>query len=295
MQQDNEFLTQYKQKVFGVAKAFDAFCTKYNLQYFALAGTCIGAIRHKGIIPWDDDMDFGMPRADYERFLKLAKTEMRADFDVISARTEKNYYNSIAKMCDAHTTLWEGAQCHCIIGAFIDIFPMDGLPNTTDKGRVAYFNKYLKIRNAAEGVSQISGIDALLSAIKHWDTKRMWRIYYNWKYRLLKRSNDMYSKCDDYLSKYTYENSEYVAYFGTFRGPKVISPKTCFSSYTYMPFEDFQLRIPIGYDEYLRRAYGDYMKLPPRNKRVSNHSHYFFDFEKRYTFDEVKAIMSKKK
>lgn len=294
MQMDDTFLPKYKQKVFGIAKAFDAFCTKHELRYFALAGTCIGAIRHKGIIPWDDDMDFGMPRNDYERFLTLAESVMSKDYYVISARTDKNYYNSIAKMCDANTTLWESPQCQCTIGAFIDIFPLDGLPNTSEEERVSYFNNYLKLRNAAEGVALQSNIKALLSSIKHKDVKRLQRIYYNWKYRLLNRPNDLFSKCDDYLLQYPYEDSEYVAYFGTFRGAKVISSKKCFSSYIYMPFEDFQVRVPVGYDEYLRNAYGDYMKFPPENKRVLNHSHYFFDFEKRYSITEVRQILVSK-
>lgn len=294
MKEDNNSVILYKQKILRIAKAFDKFCNKHNLQYFAIGGTCIGIIRHKGMIPWDDDIDVAMPRDDYERFLKLAETELDSDFCLINARNTLKYYNSITKMCDAHTTLWEGPACQCVIGAFIDIFPMDGLPNTNPEDRIAYFNNYLRLRNSAEGVALKANIRSLLSAIKHRNKLMISRVYWNWKYRLLRKQNNRFKMCDDYLKNYSYEDSEYVAYLGTFRGPRIITRKACFESYIYMPFEDFQLRVPIGYDEYLQNTFGDYMRLPPKEEQVSNHSHYFEDLNKRLTMKQVKIAIRQK-
>ena len=128
-----EQLVEFKRHVLKVAKVFDAFCVEHKLRYFAFAGTAIGALRHKGIIPWDDDIDFVMPRPDYEKFLRLATSLLPEGFEVLSHQNNKEYHLQFAKMCDARTSLLIDSRSRCMMGAFVDIFPIDGLPNTDAK------------------------------------------------------------------------------------------------------------------------------------------------------------------
>ncbi len=201
----------YCQKIVGVAKYFDSFCTKHDLRYFAIGGTAIGALRHQGMIPWDDDIDFVMPRPDYERFLVLAQTELPPLYDIFEHRTNKRFHQSICKMCDANTSYMDSWRMDCVLGAFIDIFPIDGMPETDAKGRVQYFQTYYKMRRIAESVNVHFSLRDLLSALYHTDIISIKGQIYSHIYHLLGKENDIYKKCDDYLAQYPFETSEYVA------------------------------------------------------------------------------------
>lgn len=284
MKVSKEDLALYKQKVFGVAKAFDEFCTKNNLRYFAIAGTAIGALRHKGIIPWDDDVDFVMPRPDYERFLELAETELPKAFEVFHARKNKDYHLTMAKMCDSNTSLLVSPRNKCMLGAFIDIFPMDGVPGNDKEERISFFNNYYKKRRVAEAINTYyKFLDPIRSLFKgRWEDLR--HIFISKYYHLFHKSNNEMIECESILTENEYDKCDYVAYFATNHGPKVISPREWFESYYYAPFEDFRLRLPIGIHHYLTQVYGDYIKEPPLDKREPRHSFYYLDLHKRVSF-----------
>ena len=136
----------YKAKICEIAKVFDAFCNKHNLRYFGIGGTAIGALRHKGIIPWDDDIDFVMPRPDYDLFLKLSQ-ELMPRYEVFTHKTHPLYHLTMAKMCDANTSYLASFEQHLMLGAFVDVFPLDGCPGETKEERARFFNDYMKIRH----------------------------------------------------------------------------------------------------------------------------------------------------
>lgn len=276
----------YKTKIIAIAKYFDKFCTDNNLSYFAIGGTAIGALRHKGMIPWDDDIDFVMPRPDYERLISLS-SQLDKNFEIFTNKENKLYHLPFAKMCDTTTTLLPSPMHKCVIGAFIDIFPMDGLPSTNVNINTKYFHKAIKIRNLAIGINTFYNFKHFLSAIYRRDFNNIKAQIYSKFYHLLKLNNNYFDKFETQLKQHQYENSEYVAYFGTFRGSNVISPKIYFSSYFYHKFEDFEIRLPIGIHEYLTKVYGDYMTPPPHNKRELLHSYYYLNLEKRLTVKEI--------
>lgn len=253
----------YKKKICEIAKRFDAFCNEYNLQYFGIGGTAIGALRHKGIIPWDDDIDFVMPRHDYERFLELAD-KLAPNYEVFTHRNTKDYHLTMAKMCDANTSYVSSFGQHVMLGAFIDIFPIDGCPGVTKEERVKFFNDYMVVRHNGEAIANYFSFRDLLSAIY----RRQWvevknQIISHW-YHLMGKENDVFTKCDELLMANPYEESEYVAYFSTWRSAKIISPRKWFEGYFYAPFEDFEIRLPNGIHEYLTQLFGDYMTPPPQ-------------------------------
>lgn len=117
-------------------KSFDRLCTDNQLQYFASSGTAIGAIRHKGFIPWDDDIDVYMPRADYNRLMLLRKTLSGSGY-AIKDLGDNEYIYAFAKYYDARTTIIETNEFpKCVIGVYIDIFPLDEVDGTYDEIKI---------------------------------------------------------------------------------------------------------------------------------------------------------------
>lgn len=291
MQITGNDLVLYKKKICEIAKAFDAFCTKHDLRYFGIGGTAIGALRHKGIIPWDDDIDFVMPRPDYERFLQICG-ELLPKYDVFTHRSHPLYHLTMAKMCDANTSYLSSFAQHQMIGAFIDIFPMDGCPGATKEERVKFFNEYRKLRSQGEAIQNFYSPKYILSLIhtKNWsEIPNLFRSYW---YHFLGRNNDIFEKCDQVLMANPFDSAEYVAYFSTYRSAKIISPREWFDDCYYVPFEDFQIRLPKGIHEYLTQLFGDYMTPPPRSViDVDYHGCTFIDLNKRVTWEEARQIV----
>lgn len=288
MEQSGDIKERYKQKICEIAKAFDAFCNEHNLRYFGIGGTAIGALRHKGMIPWDDDIDFVMPRPDYERFLQLAEALM-PKYEVFTHRNTPEYHLSMAKMCDASTSYISSFSQHVMLGAFLDIFPMDGCPGRTKEERISFFSNYLKLRHAGEAVGNWFSFRDMLSAVY----RRKWDEVLNQMrshvYHLFGKKNDIFIKCDKMLKVNQFDESEYVAYFSTWRGPKVISPREWFDDYFYAPFEDFQIRLPKGIHQYLTQGYGDYMTPPPQSViDIDDHGYTYLNLDRRVSWQEAR-------
>lgn len=283
-----EQIALFKKHVLKVAKAFDGFCTNNDLRYFAFAGSAIGALRHKGFIPWDDDIDFVMPRPDYERFLELASRSLPEGFEVLCHQNNKEYHLQFAKMCDANTSLLVDSRSRCMMGAFVDIFPLDGMPDTDAEGRKAYFMDFLKLRKRAYHNRLHYHFSDYIRSLHRQDWEMIrYQLCSDW-HHLTNTTGDPYEECDRITMEYEFDKSEYVAYFGTNHGPKIISPRKLFDSYYYAPFEDIQLRLPVEIDGYLRQVYGnDYMQLPPESKREARHSYYYLNLDKRVTYKQA--------
>lgn len=295
MQISGETLVQYKKKICEVAKAFDAFCTKHDLYYSAIGGTAIGALRHKGIIPWDDDIDFVMPRPDYERFLQICG-ELLPKYDVFTHRTHPLYHLTMAKMCDANTSYLSSFAQHQMIGAFIDIFPIDGCPGNTKEEREKFFYDYRKLRAQGEAIQNFHSPMYLLSLIHTKNWEEIPNEFSSHWYHLLGKKNDIFEKCDHILLSHPFETSEYVAYFSTFRNASVISPREWFEGYYYVPFEDFQIRLASGIHDFLTQSFGDYMTPPPARDLVDDyHGCAFIDLNRRVTWEEAREIVKNQK
>ena len=288
MKLTEETQQKYKNIICNIAKAFDAFCQKYNLRYFGIGGTAIGALRHGGIIPWDDDIDVAMPRPDYEQFLSLCK-ELRPKYEVFTHRNTALYHLTMAKMCDANTSYIASFRQKVMLGAFIDIFPIDACPGSTAEERELFFNSYMKLRHNGEAIQNFYTLRDLFSAIysKRWiEIPRQLLSHY---YHLIKKNNPYFAQCDKILMRTPYEKSDYVAYFGTWRGTKVISPKVWFNDFYYVDFEDFKIRLPIGVHDYLTQLYGNYMTPPPTSVIAKDyHSFSYINLEKRISWQEAR-------
>ena len=132
-----------------VFSTFISFCTRHQLRYFCAGGTAIGAVRHQGMIPWDDDIDVCMPRPDYERFRKLWHEQPVEDYELIGPESDDAYPLPSLKLCNAHTTLVEFAEIPYLTGLYIDIFPVDGAPDD-DAEALQLLRRYQRLKKPVE-------------------------------------------------------------------------------------------------------------------------------------------------
>lgn len=257
-----------------VLKTFDAFCTANGLDYFAAGGTALGAVRHKGFIPWDDDIDVYMPRKDYERFLSL-RSELPEPYKVL-ALGDKDFIYPYAKMFDASTELVEYEDYpNCKIGVFVDVFPIDESEPYNE--RVArrkerftllynYFRKTYMKRDlkTLRMLFEKRYFKSLLIVLACEPVKRLIR-----------------KRFLDFCKEWSNEKGDCYLYHGcTYELRKEIYPKKWFSSYRYGPFEDINIRLSDETDAYLTQLFGDYMTPPPEEKRASGHSHFYLNLHK---------------
>jgi len=238
------------------------YCDSNNLTYFLAFGTLLGAVRHKGYIPWDDDIDIIMPRRDYSFFLEHFNGQIPNLF-VIAPEIVPEYYATYANVYDNRTLLIEESVSHgnMELGVKIDIFPLDFVPSEeklydelwkrsrSDVHRLIIKNKKLSFYHGMERVKV-----AIKKLQYSFDNTR------NIQERHLKLLNDERYKSDGPLM-------DIVAI--TFR--KFALPQDCYFPIRKLSFEGYEFNVPQDYDKVLSRIYGDYMKLPPEEARIAKH------------------------
>ncbi len=260
-----------------MVKLFKNICEANNLKYFASGGTLIGAVRHNGFIPWDDDIDLMMPREDYEKFLDIAQNYLPEKFFVQHYGTEKNYPNGHAQIRNSdtacisnfgYTDLKQGKNC----GIFIDIFPYDEVPDNEKKRKkyaskinflkkLCFFKVYRKNFTGLKGV-----IKSIISSV-----------YF------------AFHSLEKTIAKFNLASTKFngktntVALISFVPGyEKNVWDKSLFDNTVLHKFEDIEIAIPEKYDEVLRREFGDYMQLPEDKSAGSMHGTCYFNTEKSY-------------
>ncbi len=250
---------------------FDEFCKKHNLLYYFCGGCCIGAIRHKGFVPWDDDVDVFMPRDDYEKLKELwvDTPEYSIQYTTKDFLTE----NQFLTICDNNTTFIKTYQKDLDInhGLVLDVLPLDGCPNgwrrKTQKLWALLYSLFIVGKAPENHGKAIYLAGKLLLALvkpKSW-RYRMWRL------------------CERKMSQYPISECEYITELCA--GPHYMQneyKKEWFRKAVRVEFEGQQLPIPVGYDGYLRMAFGEYMQLPPEEKRVCHHEFEVMDMDNSY-------------
>ena len=276
---------EFRLKLIETFRAFDAFCKRHQIQYYTAGGTLIGAVRHKGLIPWDDDVDVWMLRKDYERFLTF-RGQVEGHYDIMDSRDENYWLLSLAKFVDTDTTLWEFEHYPCITGVYIDIFPLDECD--ADKAmalRKEYDETSFKLTYAMAKHSW----SQFMTLLSHRDlgTFKSYlkdSLYYRPRYQKYLQA---YEACVQKIKKS--KGEMYVAFDGLYQ-EREIYKKEWLAEIVKLPFEDMEVDAPVGYHEILTQVYGDYMQLPPVEKRVSHHHHYFMDLDRRWTIDEIREF-----
>ncbi len=249
-----------------ILKDVAKFCDENNLTYFLAYGTLIGAVRHKGFIPWDDDIDLQMPRPDYDRFLQTYKSE---HFKVINPY-DKQAKHSMAKVIDTRTVKLEKAVKYEKgeeLGIDIDIFPLDGQPD--DYGM---FLKYFKKKQKIYKLFYFTICD-----FKQFSLKAKIAYFIPSLIAKMVGKNHLLDKAKQINAEYPYENCDYIGSTSTlYDDINSRTPKKWYQDFVMLDFEGEKYKAPSGYHDILTTTYGDYMQLPPEEKRITHHSYKTF-------------------
>lgn len=269
-----ENLNPLQLNLLEIFKWFDSFCRKNQLRYYAIGGTLLGAMRHQGFIPWDDDLDVGMPRKDYETFMQLMKEQKgRYQYETIFSPNE-DFSFTIGKLYDTETTLIEQRRRTIKRGLFIDVFPIDGLSNTMDEAIQTY--KPIKWRFALH--------EAMIASTR--PGRAFWKNAFIQLVHLipsfLMNTRKLRLKIDSLCSEHDFDSFKYG---GNLYGTKFdgeIVPLDWFGTPQEARFEDMNIYIPEDSESYLKHIYGNWQKLPPIEKQVTTHDFLSCDLNKSY-------------
>lgn len=274
-------LVKWKRIITDVLRAFQEICHQHQLTYYGIGGTAIGAVRHHGIIPWDDDIDVGMPRPDFERFLDICRHSDLGDYELVSSETHPDYNLPFPKFCNRNTTLVERSDVPCIIGLFIDVFPLDSTSDDIIEVE-ALVGRYKKLQNRYEAIcthSTFLQYLALLVSPHEWG-RFVYKTLGFFCRGPMKRS--ILKKMNRICQKYAYgETDHLINYGGAYGMRELFSSNVLDGKPVCMPFENITINLMPGYDEYLHGIYGDYMQFPPEEKRIAHHLKAFYDLDKR--------------
>lgn len=237
-------------------KELDRVCEKHGLRYYADSGTLIGAIRHKGYIPWDDDIDIVMFRKDYQKLLRIADSEFHYPLFLQSVYSDVKYVRGLSKIRNCETTAIDKVDLNKPFnhGIFIDIFPLDSVPDN-DFVLMIWCRKIKLIRQLLRNWAYFEPANCSnpVESIVRFSLKAaVDKIGYKKVYRYLEKT------CSRYNRKHT-KRVSYVAY--SFGKKKHIWNKALFRKSHKVPFEFMEINIPDGYDERLKTEYGDYMVM----------------------------------
>lgn len=263
------------QKVeFELFKVFKETCEKLNLNYFLVCGSALGAARHGGFIPWDDDMDVGMYRDDYNKFMEQAPKLLPEGLFLQNYKSDPKFPHIFAKLRNSNTTYIEKSTAHLNInhGVYIDIFPLDGYPDEPAEQKKLARLKSLYVRQLTCGCKLPPTWKGKLSVSC---------------FRLLgyhRRTAKIAAKYEAHISKYSVKKSKVICNHGTWYGKRDFISADFYGNGTDIICEGISARAPEKCDEYLTALYGDWRTPPPPEKQKGHHYYEICDIEKPYTY-----------
>lgn len=267
MQLKEGYKRELQLAILDMVKDIDKLCRENNIEYYLGYGSCLGAIRHKGYIPWDDDFDIMMTEDNYYKFLKLCEEKLNSKkYYVQTPEKEEKYYLSFSKIRNIRTTLIEekNSDIDIVYGIYVDVFPLVGVPNSKIKRFFLQVNRAFMLSANANIINNKYLKTIFTMILKLFGRKRVL------KYTTKRCFKYKCSDCNKAVS--ITDGDGYIEI-----------PKETLGKPVYVPFEDTSLPVPQDYDSYLKLTYGDYMKIPSKEEiKAREHTPYFLDLNLPY-------------
>lgn len=282
-----------------VLSRVDAVCKKHNIQYFADWGTMLGAVRHKGFVPWDDDMDITMKRPDYIKFCQVAEKELGGEFAIVNIHTEKEWDTLLTRIVNSRRVSFEEERlrefhgCPYVIG--LDIFPLDYVsPNKEEdemisvifqsiNGVVHHIGEIEKLKGTKEEKEEaMSKYNDIISEIEQICATKIDR---NGDIR-----NQLLKLQEKLFMMYSEEEATEIALMPDHAGARtnIIFPKECYESAIMMPFEFIEIPVAVGYERLLVEKYTENYMTPVM--RASSHEYPFYKKQQKIYDEDVKRL-----
>ncbi len=266
-------MNHLQQAEFDILKIFVDICEKNNLQYFLVCGSALGAVKYKGFIPWDDDIDVGMPREDYEKFLEIAPSILPEYIFIQNYKTDLKFPHVFSKLRNSNTTFIEKGTAHLDInhGVYIDLFPLDSHPVSVFsqktfelKRKLLSWKQYCAFKGGSKKVRIRNKIFRLFG-------------YHKKTHKTLEKMERLYTK-------YPFDKSLVWCNYGNYQGKLEYAKKEQYGKGIDMEFEGLKVKVPENYDEYLTQKFNDWRADLPKEQQVGHHFHEVFDPNKPYTY-----------
>ncbi len=261
----NKIMRKLQLEELEILKYFDSFCRDNNLRYYIVGGSLIGAVRHKGFIPWDDDIDVSMPREDFDKLIKIAKEKLSKDCFLQNQKTEKGCYFYYAKLRRNGTYFGEDKFEHLPLhkGIFIDIFPLDFVPASGALQKI-FFKLFSCLGGFICSKEMTTEFLYKNMSLPFIVTFRLLQCILPKK--LLMGIRKLLGKLSNALS-----NKKYMASLSGFHGyPKEVCESELWGNGVDIEFENTTVRAPSQYEKLLTHMFGNYMELPPVEERVNH-------------------------
>lgn len=259
-------LKDLQQKELELLILFRDICDENQLTYYISGGTFLGAIRHKGFIPWDDDIDVAMPRKDYDKFVKLAPEIFKGDKQFWHYQTVAESKRPNSRLVDYSVKIinnsWKVPRQEPV---WIDIFPLDGLPDSSIK--INFHKMRLLFLKVMVGFANFENVQDN-KGDRPWYERFL--LSFNKLFSIGKHLNlnKQYDLLENALRKYSTDDSKvYFNFHGAYRFNSIFNKEQIYGEGRTLEFEGSQFHAPKNYDEYLKQIYGEYMKLPPEHMR----------------------------
>lgn len=259
-------LRQVQLAEFGVLQKLSSLCEALNLHYYLFFGTLLGAVRHQGFIPWDDDVDVAMPRPDYEKLLAYCdeNADALAPYRLMHCRKDREYIYPIARLCDTRYTVDYEGTVEYGLGLFVDIYPLDGCGDTPEQAKAIH-----RKNDMLQKLTFLAGTNGFKPSLKG-GLHRTAVKFVSYCWAKLFGARHFALKAERNSMALPYETSKFVSCTVWFDWPQWF-PREWFGEGQTLPFEGQQFCTPANGHGMMQEWYGDYMQLPPEEQRVGHH------------------------
>lgn len=276
-------MTELQKIEFEMLKEAVRICDELKLRYYLVCGSALGAVKYGGFIPWDDDVDIGLPREDYEIFLSKAQDMLPQHIFLQNRKTDPKYPHIFSKLRDCDTTFFEKSVADFDInhGVYIDVFPLDGYPSDIAQQRIL----------EKEKVSCQKKLSCVFDLPRNFKATLGMLLRRACGYR--RRTASIVDRYTAAISRYSTHDSDIICNHGNWQGRLEYAAREQYGDGVMVSFEGLRVRVPARYDEYLTQKYGDWRADLPEERKVGHHYAALIDLKHPYTDYAVKTSNGK--